>query len=158
MVRKWGKTLRDFNKDKTQKNHIAEGVGIIVKNEVVNLIEAIDPLNDRMISLTLAGKKPITIISTYAFTSNATEDEKRRFYRHLKNLQTKAQKLGPTFTMGDFNARFQKSLNETEQEMVGEHTFDKHFQNVHEQSNEVADNRTRFIAHCSEMNCTIINT
>ena len=41
--------------------------------------------------------------------------------------------------MGDFNARIQKALNQHETEIVGKHTFDKNFQNVHEQSNEVAE-------------------
>ena len=35
------------------------------------------------------------------------------------------QKKGPTYTMGDFNARVQTIMNEDEKRYLGKHTFDK---------------------------------
>ena len=58
------------------KNHTHAGVGIVIKNELNNYLEDVDPINDRLISMTFQSKKPISIIATYAFTSNGTEEEK----------------------------------------------------------------------------------
>ena len=102
------------------------GVGIVINNELRNYIEDIDPINDRIMSITLGNTMPTTFINNYsrpATKKHSTED-KIEHYEKLKETQLKHQGKGPTFTMGDFNARIQRKLNEQETP-IGKHTFDK---------------------------------
>ena len=109
-------------------------------------------------SITFSSKQPITFISAYAFTSNGAEEEKNSFYETLHTTQTKSQVKGPTFSMGDFNARIQKSINEIEQEIIGRHTFDNCNTTVHEQTTEVQESRHLLIEHCIKTRSRIMNT
>ena len=66
--------------------------------------------------------------------------------------------MGPTYTMGDFNARTQNAKNITEQEIIGPHTFDTFADNSHLQTADVQENRNLFISHCIETNTKAANT
>ena len=96
-------------------------------------------------------------MSVYAFTSNGTEEEKNEFYEILKNKQKKHQNKGPTYVMGDFNARVQNRTDEGES-MVGPHTFDRENSTVEGQKEGVADNRQRFLTYCNTCGIKILNT
>ena len=74
-------------------------------------------------TITLSGTVPITIICNYSPTAKATSEEKQEHYETLKRTQRKHQSKGPTYTIGDFNARIQKKQSESETP-IGNHTFD----------------------------------
>ena len=67
----------------------------------------------------------------------------------------KHQTKGPTFTLGDFNARIQRKMTEAETP-IGPHTFDKH--NTRTQETNVRESREIFVNHCIETDCKIMNT
>ena len=63
------------------------GVAIMVKERVWNVVLGCNLKNDRMISVRLQGKPfNITVIQVYAPTSNAEEAEVEWFYEDLQNL------------------------------------------------------------------------
>ena len=60
--------------------------------------------NDRMISVRFQGKPfNITVIQVYAPTSNAEEDEVKRFCEDLQDLLDLTPKKDVLFTIGDWN-------------------------------------------------------
>jgi exonuclease III len=140
-------------------HHTEAGVAIVVSNELINYIWDINPINDRIIAVTLGYSIPIRFISAYAPTSAAEPETKEKFYKQLKTIQTKLQKQGPTYTMGDFNARVQKRLHATEQP-IGNFTFYKTNDNLgnHPQDSHTKGNRELFIAYCNEINAIAVNT
>ena len=84
------------------------GVGFIINNELKNYIEDIEPINDRIMTIPFVGTLPVTFICNYSPTAQATTDEKIAHYKLLRETQEKHQSKGPTYTLGDFNARIQK--------------------------------------------------
>ena len=62
--------------------------------------------NDEMIYVHFQGKPfNITVIQTYAPTSNAEEAEVERFYEDLQNLLELTPKKDVLFIIGDWNAK-----------------------------------------------------
>ena len=65
----------------------------------------------------------------------AEKRTKEEFYMDLKKLTKRHNREGITFTTGDFNARLQKAITETERERIGPHTFnpenDRQFRKNH---------------------------
>ena len=57
------------------------GVAFIVHNELLNYIKGIEPINDRIIVLTLGYAVEITIINAYAPTADKREAEKNTVLR-----------------------------------------------------------------------------
>ena len=60
------------------------GVAFIVHNELLNYIKDIEPINDRMIVLTLGYAMEITIINAYAPTAEHEEEVNKIFYDELE--------------------------------------------------------------------------
>ena len=60
------------------------GVAFVVHNELLNYIKDIEPINDRMIVLTLGYAMEITITNAYAPTADKSEAEKKQFYDELE--------------------------------------------------------------------------
>ena len=83
------------------------GVAIIVKKRVQNVVLGCNLKNDRMISVHFQGKPfNITVIQVYALTSNAEEAE--YFYEDLQDLlelTPKKDVLFILFIIGDWNAK-----------------------------------------------------
>ena len=83
----------------------------MISNELLNYITDIDPVNDRIMSITLGGTMPITCICNYSRTAAGehTTEQKEEHYKQLKQTQEKHQSKGPTYVLGDFNARIQRN-------------------------------------------------
>ena len=82
------------------------GVAIIVNKRVQNAVLGCNLKNDRMISVRFQGKTfNITIIQTYAPTSNTKEAEVERFYEDLQDLLELTPKRDVLFIIGDWNAK-----------------------------------------------------
>ena len=67
--------------------------------------------------------------------------------------------MGPTFTVGDFNARIQKKLSDNETP-IGTHLFDRHNDTLDSRTPEdkVRGNRSLFLGHCIDTNCIIASS
>ena len=82
------------------------GVAIMVNKGVRNAVLGCDLINARMISVHFQGKPfSITVIQTYAPTSNAEEAEVEWFYEDLQNLLELTPKKDVLFIVGDWNAK-----------------------------------------------------
>ena len=78
------------------------GIVIIVNKRVRNAVFGCNLKNDRMISVHFQGKPfNITVIQTYAPTSNAEEAEVEWFYEDLQNLLELTPKKDVLFIIGD---------------------------------------------------------
>ena len=129
------------------------GVAIVINNELLNYITDIEPISDRIMTITLGHIMPITFINNYSPTAtNYTIENKTEHYDNLKRTFQKHKSKGPTYIMGDFNARVQKKLNEQER-CVGEHTFDKHRDRIGERAIDypTRENREMFIHFCNDI-------
>ena len=70
------------------------GVAIMVNKRVRNVVLGCNLKNDRMISVRFQGKQSnITVIQTYAPTSNAEEAKVERFYEDLQDLLEHPKKM-----------------------------------------------------------------
>ena len=104
-------------------NKCEHGVAIIVKNQLTRHIIDIEPINERLMYITLDSTLPINIINTYIPTSVASADDKEKTYTNLQNIYDKLKNKGPTYILGGFNARTIYPTNSTEEEVIGKHTM-----------------------------------
>ncbi|XP_055385015.1 uncharacterized protein LOC129614453 [Condylostylus longicornis] len=82
------------------------GTGFIVNNRIQKCILGFTPINERMSCIRIKGKfNNISIISAYAPTENADEEEKENFYENLSNLCETMSSYDTLILMGDFNAK-----------------------------------------------------
>ena len=66
------------------EQHFFRGVAIVVSNEFRNYVIDVEPMNHRIMSITLRGTVPLRILSVYAPTAQAEERTKTDFYKTLK--------------------------------------------------------------------------
>ena len=142
-------------------HYTTAGVGFVINNELKNYITDIEAVNDRIMAITLGYAAPLTIICNYSrpATKTSTTEQKKTHYEKLAKIQGRKQSEGPTYTIGDFNARIQRKLS-TLEKPVGPFTFDKNNDNMDRRTPEdlVRENRSLLIGHCIQMECQIANT
>ena len=105
--------LLDENGKETPEGTEA-GVAIVIKNELKNYIWDVNPVSNRLMSISIGYAITISVISVYIPTAQHDLNYKEQNYKNLSKLQNQLQKQGPTYTMGDFNARVQTKEKETE--------------------------------------------
>ena len=100
--------IGEFNSDDCyiyycgQESLRTNGVAIMVNKRVRNAVLGCNLKNDRMISVRFQGKPfNITVIQSYAPTSNAEEAEVERFYEDLQDLLELTCKKDVLFIIGD---------------------------------------------------------
>ena len=93
----------------TKGQRYEAGVGFAINRKIAGCIEDIKPINDRLCSLTLRGTVSINIISTYIPQAGRELSERTSMYDLLEKEYKKCRHDGPTYILGDFNARVQKA-------------------------------------------------
>ena len=95
----------------------------MVRNDLLNHIHAINPIDDRLMSITLKGTVQYTFINTYMHTAqNHISNDQR--YSKLNTLYKSLKNKGPTYIGGDFNARLQGKEDQGEtNRLIGNHLF-----------------------------------
>ena len=82
------------------------GVAIMINKRVQNAVLGCNLKNNRMTSVCFQGKSfNITVIQTYAATSNAKEAEAEWFYEDLQDLLELTPKKDVLFIIGDWKAK-----------------------------------------------------
>ena len=84
------------------------GVGIAIRTCLLPLLENKYPtgINERLMSVNLQlGSCSLTVISAYAPTLLAKDDDKEEFYKNLGNLIKEVPPSNKLLLLGDFNAR-----------------------------------------------------
>ena len=79
------------------KDRCHHGVGIVINNNLSKRIEDIEPINDRLMYITLAGVLPLNLIVTYMPTSIHSPDEKEQCYTKLHDTYDTLESKGPTY-------------------------------------------------------------
>ena len=133
------------------------GVGIIINNKYKTYINKIYPYNDRMMAIELNFSIKTIIFSVYAPAAEVRDETKEEFYSEIARYTDKHRRKGPTYLMGDWNARVQIKRDQTENG-IGKWTFDKENNKLEGQSEGAADNRQRFIAYSNAMEMKVMNT
>ncbi len=90
------------------------GVGFAIKNEnLKKLPESPIGVNERLMTIRIAltNNRHATIISAYAPTLNATEEDKDLFYLALDDTLHRIPRNDKIILFGDFNARVGKENN-----------------------------------------------
>ena len=83
-----------------------EGVGFIVRKELINAVLNYTTISSRVISIRLkASPINITIIQIYAPTSTYNDEEIEQFYETVDNNIQESHKKDILIVQGDFNAK-----------------------------------------------------
>ena len=134
------------------------GVGFVIDNDYIQYIDDIEPVNDRLCVLRLRHAAPITLLAVYIPQALRPEEEKEEAYDILTKYTRSYVHKGPTYVLGDFNARVQARITEEEAEVIGPHTFEKESANPFGRSDEVVNSRQLFINFLINNNMKAMNT
>ena len=91
-----------------EERTIHTGVAVVIRNELRNYINDVEPISDRMIKLKLKGVVLLTFLGAYAPTALATDATKQSFYKTMREQICKEKNKGLLALNGDFNARILK--------------------------------------------------
>lgn len=92
-----------------EKKQGRNGVAFVVMGKYRNNVIDFKPIDGRLAYLRLKMKPyNLSIISAYAPTETAEQEEKERFYEKLENLVMQIPKYDTIITAGDFNAQIGK--------------------------------------------------
>ena len=145
-----------FSGGDTKEHHFA-GVAVVSRNELRNYIEDIQPINERIMIITMKFTIPTTIIAVYAHTAQQPLQDKQQFYNEIKKIHNKHKSKHIVHIVGDFNARIQTKTTE-EETCIGKHTFNKNNITLEKQDEQMEESRQLFIDLCLSTNSTIMNT
>ena len=93
-------------------------MGFVIANKFMKYVNDIEPISDRLCMLTLSHTTQIRIFSVYAPQAERPTREKEQLYKQLTENYKKHKNKGPTYVLGDFNARIQCD----EEDAVGRQT------------------------------------
>eukprot|EP00973_Karenia_brevis_P000245 33699-Karenia_brevis.AAC.1 len=85
------------------------------------------------------------------------DEYKDKYWDQLYEYTSKHRPYKQIYIMGDFNARVQ-SKEDPEERCIGPYTFDKNNNRLAGQSEDAANNRSRFIGYCNHFSLQIMNT
>lgn len=89
-----------------------DGAAIVIKNEGMQNIEDIEPINDSAIYIKLKSHRPITIIGVHIPQAEISTEDKDRIYTAIQHIVTANKGKGPVLVMGDLNAMIKKAKTE----------------------------------------------
>lgn len=133
------------------------GVAIAIKNKWVKYINTVQPINGRVMYITLnaAGGK-IAFIAAYAPTAQANTEQKEKFYDTLTNAIGETQAI--YYIGGDFNARIW-NRREGEKEQIGPNLISREADYViNNMSEESKENRSLFLNFLQTHEAIALNT
>jgi exonuclease III len=134
------------------------GVGWVVRNDYIKYIQDIGPATDRVTTLTLSYSAPITLISVYAPQAERDEEDKDKFYEQLQIVSNRHKGRGPTYLLGDWNARVQSTYGVEEKTIGGPYTCDAKHADPMGRSDNAICNRQLLIYFCSINHIRLANT
>ena len=134
---------------------IHEGTAFVIKNELLNYVHDVVPINEKSQTIIFKGTIPISIITAYAPTAAATDQLKEHLQTDSNHKKSRSK--GFVMVLGDFNARVQTKLSEYET-MVGPYTFDKNNTKIEQQHHSIIDNRENLLAYAANTEQRLMNT
>ncbi len=134
------------------------GVGLVIGNKFLQFIEDIEPIDDRLMYITLKCAIEITIVITYMPAADRPTEEKQRAYGNLQKVIDKRKGKGPLYIMGDWNARLIYPITIEEEEVMGKHTLHENGEKVENHTEGMRENRDLMIECCMTNELKIMNT
>ena len=147
-----------FLSGESWKEGYVAGVGFVIRNDYLKYVLDVEPVTDRLCTMTLNYVTPITLVCTYIPQAMRPAEEKEQTYKHLARHYKLHKNEGPTYILGDMNARVQKRLNRSESTVIGEHTFEPHSADPMGRSDQVIENRQMLIDFCMDHQLILANT
>ena len=147
-----------FNGENELNPNHTSGVAIIVHNIIQQNILDIEPISDRLMTLTIAGTPPLQIVTTHCPHAIRDTVEKQTHWEALTRVYRKLARRGPTVLVGDMNARVQRPTNAREREVVGAYGFEAALGNPLDRSEVVVENRELLITLCIDTRSLLHNT
>ena len=132
------------------------GVGIIIRKELKNYILDVETISERLMTITLRGRIPVTLASAYAPTAAATAEDKDNFYEAFRKITHKHKKKGILYVGADLNARLIDPGDYDDG--IGPHIFGAGLAVDREELAGVEDNRARLQEHLIVTRSTLANT
>lgn len=121
------------------------GVGILCKSNIAQYIMGVWPVSPRNMLIKFRAKPfDISIIQTYAPTTDYSEEEIEEYYEEIQNIMKNVKSTEVLIIMGDFNAKVGKGR---EEDIVG-----------HFGLGERNERGERLVQFCIENNLMITNT
>ena len=143
---------RNYRLDADDEN---AGVGIVVKNNLLNAIKNVKQISGRMVSFTLASYGfDVTIITAYAPHSNYDTEVKENFYDSPSDEIMSVH--GRYCVGGDFNARIH-FVRETDTDVCGPHILGRGMEYLNGMSEKTKESRALFLGFCKMHNLRILN-
>ena len=146
-----------FSGTDSGNNHTEAGVAIMIKNTHLRNIHNINPIDDRLMSITMRGSLEYSFINTHLHTAEHTERNQPR-YNALSQEFSNLNRKGPTYIGGDFNARIHESEGFDNELTVGPHLFDKNNPRLHLFDAGMTENRLLLLEFCITHDLRIANT
>lgn len=134
------------------------GVAIVVHNSYLQDIEDIEPINCRVMYITLRGAMPTTIISAYLPTADRPSEEKTTTYDLLQKTQDRKKNHGPIYLNGDWNARLIYLTTDIESSMMGKHTMHSNYQRIEQLTDSMREHRELLIEFCAADELAALST
>ena len=135
-----------------------QGVGIIINNKLAKHIEDIEPINERIMYITIGGTLPINIIVVYMPTAVHQSDEKDKCYNILQDTYNEFKNKGPTYIIGDFNARMIYPNNDKEEETIGKYTMFENKEPMDKLTEGMLENRELLVQFTTADDMELLNT
>ena len=159
-VREVRKDFVWFFSGEAHQQEYTHGVGFVIRQHIVKHIVDIHPHSDRLAVavLKIGATFTLNLISAYAPHAGRTEEEKEAFYEDLQLLYSSYKNKGPTWIMGDMNARIVKATSEEEQSYIGKFTFRPESASALSGNDGIVHNRSLLVSFCMGNECILANT
>jgi len=109
-----------FSGENSQTNSTwTQGVGFVISNDFAKYVEETIPHTDRIIQLTFKASIKINLINIYIPQAEPPEKEKEKVYKKIEQITNTTIGKGPTYIMGDWNARMKLAQNKEEKKVMG---------------------------------------
>ena len=120
----------------------------------------IHPVSDRLaVAVIKAGQTyTLNLITAYAPHAGRPEEEKESFYSELQETYSSYETKGPTWILGDMNARIVKASTEEERNYIGNFTFRPQEVNPFSENDQVMENRNLLLSFITANECILANT
>ena len=115
--------LGDCTMIHTNSPHKCLGIAILYNKRFAPHVKNTFKKSDRIIAIRLKGNPEISIISAYAPTEVALDEEKDKFYEKLRDFYLSIPTHTAIILAGDLNARFGMNSNESNPRVIGSQCY-----------------------------------
>ena len=150
-----GKGKHKLGNQIDQERH---GVAFIIRNCILPLVEDINQIDGRNISLTLRDHhSKIFILNTYVPHSGYDSETKNKHYFTLQHFLDQQNAHTKKIVLGDFNTRLNIQRDE-EREYIGNNIYRSNYNPPEDQKIQTQENRELFLQFCTDNQFIVTNT